>query len=133
MNRNNYKMKKTIMLLSLVATSVAGCATVTQGTKDVLVIQTKPEDAQVQLSSGQSCVSTPCAIEIPRKDAVKVQITKKGCKAREVNVLSKMSTSGGAALAGNVLVGGFIGLGVDAATGASKELTPNPVVVTLDC
>lgn len=44
-----------------------------------------------------------------------------------------MATSGGAALAGNVLVGGIIGLGVDAATGASKELTPNPVRVTLEC
>ena len=44
-----------------------------------------------------------------------------------------MATSGGAALAGNVLVGGIIGLGVDAATGASKELTPNPVSVTLEC
>ena len=44
-----------------------------------------------------------------------------------------MSTSGGAAVAGNILVGGIIGLGVDAATGAGKELTPNPVQVTLDC
>ena len=44
-----------------------------------------------------------------------------------------MAASGGAALAGNVLVGGIIGLGVDAATGASKELTPNPVRVTLEC
>ena len=32
-----------------------------------------------------------------------------------------------------IQVGGIIGLGVDAATGASKELTPNPVRVTLEC
>ena len=85
------------------------------------------------LSSGQSCVSTPCAIELPRKDAVTVEISKEGCTTRQINVLSRMATSGGAALAGNVLVGGIIGLGVDAATGASKELTPNPVRVTLEC
>ena len=112
---------------------LAGCATVTQGTKDVLVIETTPENAQVQLSSGQSCVSTPCAIELPRKASVTVEISKEGCTTRQINVLSRMATAGGAALAGNVLVGGIIGLGVDAATGASKELTPNPVRVTLEC
>ncbi|WP_243394530.1 hypothetical protein [Yoonia maritima] len=45
----------------------------------------------------------------------------------------KTANGGGAALAGNVLVGGVIGLGVDAATGASQELTPNPVQVPLEC
>ena len=34
-------------------------------------------------------------------------------------------------MAGNVLVGGIIGVGVDAASGAALDLTPNPVVVTL--
>jgi hypothetical protein len=36
-------------------------------------------------------------------------------------------------VAGNVLVGGIIGLGVDAATGASQDLVPNPLKVTLQC
>jgi hypothetical protein len=34
-------------------------------------------------------------------------------------------------MAGNVVFGGIIGAGVDAATGATKQLKPNPVVVTL--
>jgi hypothetical protein len=34
-------------------------------------------------------------------------------------------------MAGNVLLGGVIGAGVDAATGATKQLKPNPVQVTL--
>ena len=120
-------------LLVVAMWAAAGCATITQGTTDALLIETTPEDAQVQVSSGQSCVSTPCAIELPKKEAVTVKISKDGCTSREVNVLSTASTSGGAALAGNILVGGIIGLGVDAASGASRELTPNPVQVTLDC
>ena len=120
-------------LLLVASMAYAGCATVTQGTTQALVIETTPEDAQVQVSSGQSCVSTPCAIELPRKDSVSIEISKAGCTTRQVNVVSQMSTSGGAAVAGNVLVGGIIGLGVDAATGASRELVPNPVKVTLDC
>jgi hypothetical protein len=35
-------------------------------------------------------------------------------------------------VAGNVLVGGVIGLGVDMVTGASQDLTPNPVTVVLE-
>ena len=126
-------MIKLMNTLIVLAATLSGCATVTQGTKDVLIIETTPEGAQVQLSSGQSCVSTPCAIELPRKSGFNVTISKKGCKNRQVNVLSKMSTSGGAAVAGNVLVGGIIGLGIDSATGASKELVPNPVKVKLEC
>lgn len=126
---------KNLLVVSVfgIAFSVAGCATVTQGTTDVLLIESTPQNAQVLINSGETCSSTPCAIELPKKTPVTVEISKAGCETRRVNVLSQMSTSGGAAVAGNLLVGGVIGLGVDAATGASKELTPNPVVVTLDC
>jgi hypothetical protein len=31
------------------------------------------------------------------------------------------------------LVGGIIGIGVDAATGASQDLVPNPVEVKMKC
>ena len=44
-----------------------------------------------------------------------------------------MAKSGGAAVAGNVLVGGVVGLGVDAISGAAKELVPNPIKVNLEC
>jgi hypothetical protein len=36
-----------------------------------------------------------------------------------------------AGFAGNVLAGGLIGMGVDAATGAATDHKPNPVIVTL--
>jgi hypothetical protein len=35
-------------------------------------------------------------------------------------------------MAGNVPVGGIIGVGVDAATGATKELKPNPLVIEIE-
>jgi hypothetical protein len=35
-------------------------------------------------------------------------------------------------MAGNVLVGGLIGAGVDVATGAMNDLTPNPVNLVLE-
>jgi hypothetical protein len=35
-------------------------------------------------------------------------------------------------MAGNVLLGGIIGAGVDVATGAMLDLVPNPLVVKLE-
>ena len=115
------------------ALSVSGCATVTRGTNDVLNVNTVPGGAQVQTSNGFSCDSTPCAIKMPRRSEFVASITKPGCRPVDVNVTHRTADGGGAALAGNVLVGGVIGLGVDAATGASQELTPNPIQVTLEC
>jgi len=112
---------------------LSGCATVTRGSKDVLEITTTPAGAQVQTSNGFSCSSTPCAIKMPRRSEFVVDITSPGCKPMDVNVTHKTADGGAAGVAGNVLVGGIIGLGVDAATGASQDLVPNPVEVTLEC
>jgi len=112
---------------------LSGCATVTRGSKDVLEIKTTPAGAQVQTSNGFSCSSTPCAIKMPRRSEFVVDITSPGCKPMDVNVTHKTADGGAAGVAGNVLVGGIIGLGVDAATGASQDLVPNPVEVTLEC
>jgi len=39
---------------------------------------------------------------------------------------------GAAGFAGNVLIDGIVGMGVDAATGSALEHYPNPVSVTLE-
>ena len=44
-----------------------------------------------------------------------------------------MKGEGTAMMAGNIVFGGIIGAGVDAATGANMTLQPNPVEVTLEC
>ena len=111
----------------------ANCASITRGTNDVLEIKTDPAGAEVQTSNGYSCGSTPCAIKMPRRSELVVDITKPGCRPMEVNVTHKTAGSGAAGVAGNVLVGGIIGVGVDAATGASQDLVPNPIDVKLEC
>ena len=61
-----------------------------------------------------------------------MKITKEGYHPVEVNVTSQTKSAGGAAMAGNVLLGGVIGLGVDGFSGATKDLVPNPIQVTLE-
>ena len=115
------------------ALSVAGCATVTRGTNDVLVVNSTPSGAQVKMSNGQSCTDTPCTFKLPRKSELNVLVSKENCKPQQIRVTNRVSGSGGAAMAGNVLVGGIIGAGVVASTGAMLELAPNPVEVGLEC
>lgn len=126
------------MILRLVAISaasvlLAGCATITRGTNDVLVVNSTPSGAQVKMSDGQTCTGTPCTFKVPRKSELNVLVTKEGCKPQQVRVTNRVASGGGAAMAGNVLVGGIIGAGVDASSGAMLELIPNPVEVQLEC
>ena len=117
--------------IALSAVLIQGCATITRGTTEVLVIESTPSGADVGLSNGLRC-KTPCAIEVKRKANLVLDITKDGYEPSRVNVLSETAGAGAAGMAGNVILGGVIGAGVDAATGATKRLTPNPVKVTLN-
>ena len=109
---------------------IIGCASVTRGTKDTLVVESDPVGAIVRLSTGQSG-KTPTSFQLPRKKAFDVYLEKEGYEPLTVHVSSQISGKGSLGVAGNVLVGGLIGVGVDAITGAAKDLKPNPVIVKM--
>lgn len=109
---------------------VTGCATITRGTTEALVIESTPAGADVEVSTGVKC-KTPCSLEMKRKSNVTLDISKSGFDPVRVNVLSQIAAAGAAGMAGNVILGGLIGAGVDAASGATRQLTPNPVTVVL--
>jgi hypothetical protein len=118
--------------LALACASLGACATVTRGTTTAWEVQTTPSGARVETSHGHKCDSTPCSIKMPRKSEFTATITKDGYKDASVVVTNKVSGGGGAAMAGNVILGGLIGAGVDATSGAMLDLTPNPAVVVLE-
>jgi hypothetical protein len=127
-------MKLIPMLVSLPAAMAAavifsGCATVTRGTKDVLVIETDPPGATVTVAGRTG--STPTSFKLSRKFEGTVHISKDGYEPITIQVNSHPSTAGGAGMAGNVLVGGLIGMGVDAGFGSTNDLHPNPIKVSL--
>jgi len=66
---------------------------------------------------------TPASFKLARKGEYKITISKDGYKNAEVLVKNKITNAGSAGMAGNVLVGGIIGVGVDTSTGAMKDLT----------
>lgn len=130
--RSNHMRVVRALAVVAAAASLGACATVTRGSKDAWVVNTEPAGATVATSHGHGCPSTPCAIKMSRKSKFTATIAKPGYKTASVSVDHKTAGAGAAGLAGNVLLGGVIGLGVDAATGASQDLTPNPVNLTLE-
>lgn len=118
------------MIMVLAALWFSGCATVTRGTKDTLIVESDPAGAEVRLSTGQTG-KTPTSFKLPRGESLVVTIAKEGYETVMVNVNSQVVGAGAAGMAGNVLVGGLIGAGVDALSGAMKDLKPNPVSVKL--
>lgn len=120
-----------LFALAGAALSLSACATVTRGTSQQFTVESSPPGASVDTTSGFSCVSTPCTFRMPRKDSFSVTVSMDGYVSQTHEVNSGMSGGGGAALAGNILIGGAIGIGVDAMSGALNDLTPNPLVVTL--
>jgi hypothetical protein len=109
--------------------SLSACATVTRGTKQALVVESEPSGAMVEVDGQRG--STPTSFKLSRKFEGPVLITKQGYEPVTVNVTSQVSTGGGVGMAGNALIGGLIGAGVDVATGSTNELKPNPIFVTL--
>lgn len=106
------------------------CATITRGTSQKFAIESVPPEADVRLSTGQTCV-TPCKLNLKRKHDFTATFTKKGYKTINANVESKVRGGGIAGVAGNVIVGGIIGAAIDGSNGSMNDLTPNPLTVTL--
>ena len=66
-----------------------------------------------------------------RNADITVTFNKEGYEPQVVPLTKEIPGSGAVGFAGNVLVGGLVGMGVDAATGAAMDHKPNPVTVTL--
>lgn len=105
--------------------ALAGCATVVKGTDQQVSLDTPDyPGATCILTSkdfGMRRVVTPATVELPKsKHNVSVQC-KKGC-AKGAGVISSNLE---AMTAGNIIVGGVVGFGVDAATGAMNKYNEN--------
>ncbi len=124
-------MKK-LLVVALLA-PLAACATITRGTTQAFTVETEPNGASVTASNGLTCPSTPCTFaRVPRESEFTVTISKPGYRTTTHTVTHQTAGGGGAAMAGNVLVGGLIGAAIDGNNGATQDLVPNPLHVTLE-
>ena len=118
-------------ILLLAAIGLAGCGSIARGTSENVAINATPSGASIQTSNGFKC-DTTCNIKVSRKDDFTVTAAYPGYQSETVQVKRKVSGGGAAGMAGNILLGGVIGIGVDAATGAALDHYPNPVNINLE-
>lgn len=107
-------------ILALLA--VSGCATITEGTSQVIAVNTSPAAATCKLNrAGQvlGTVTTPGTVTVKPKTADDIMVTCDKAGYQTATFLNKSSVA--AATFGNILVGGVIGALVDGSNGASNK------------
>ncbi|MFB2553381.1 translation initiation factor 2 [Ensifer soli] len=120
------------IVVALVAMApLMGCGSITRGTTESVTITAEPSDAEISTSTGHHCPRSPCTLDIARKTKFTAYAKKAGYETGSIEIGTKVSGNGAAGFAGNVLIGGVVGMGVDAATGASLDHFPNPAHIVL--
>jgi uncharacterized protein YceK len=111
-----------LVLVAFAAVGMAGCATIVKGTTQTVSLDTPGAmGAKCELSSegiGTQTVVTPATFVLEKSQHSVSVSCRKHCFQDGVGVIASY-TEGMAA--GNVVLGGVIGLGVDAATGAMNK------------
>jgi hypothetical protein len=123
-------MNRTLAVVAA-AMLVAGCGSITRGTSENVAINSTPIGAQVTTDIGMTCTA-PCTLKVPRNKDFTITASAPGYKTATMKVGRKVSGGGAAGMAGNVVLGGIIGIAVDAGTGAAMDHTPNPAFVVLE-
>lgn len=103
----------------LCASGLSGCATIIDGTTQPVSVNTTPQDGAkctLKNSEGTWYLTSPGSTTVHKtKHDMTISCTKDGFAGGEVLAKSHF----GGATAGNVILGGVVGLGVDAASGAN--------------
>jgi hypothetical protein len=113
---------KPLVAMAALGVAVSGCATVVSGTSQTIAITTPPATGAICTLTGgdgeHAQVSTPGVVTVPRsKNDLLIDCKKPGWKEATGTIPSHFA---GATL-GNVLIGGVVGVGIDAASGAANH------------
>jgi len=115
------RFSQALLTLSLVV-ALNGCATIMHGTTQDIGVSTDPSGADL-LVDGEQHYQSPAVITMKRKHDHTVEISQEGYKRELVEIKADLSW----AVAGDILAGGAIGYGIDAATGAQRRLRPEKI------
>jgi hypothetical protein len=103
-----------LLLAAAIVMPCLGCASATRGTTESISIASTPPGATADVSgldNPTACV-TPCVVQVKRNADITVSINKPGYEPQVVPLTKEVAGSGAAGFAGNVLVGGLVGMGV---------------------
>ncbi|WP_052711760.1 XdhC family protein [Elstera litoralis] len=120
-----------LLAVAFVATQLAACATVVEGTDDLISFESTPPGARCLVDRDGARIgtvdATPGSLKLSKsKNALSVTCDKAG----QLTVTEQVESEFTGSTFGNILLGGGVGLIVDAATGANNRY-PNPVKLLL--
>lgn len=107
-----------------------GCASIVEGTTQTVTVRTEPAGALCELRRGGTTLAvanpTPTSVTLSKsKDNVSVECSKQGYDS----AAGSLSSDFQGMTFGNILFGGFVGLAIDASTGAMHEYPPEVTVM----
>jgi hypothetical protein len=122
---------KRLLCALLLAGSLPACATITSGTSQSLSVLTEPAGATCTVTREDAVLGvvnpTPGTLTVSKSARdMSVRCTRAGHSPGVASVVPQFQVM----TAGNILIGGFIGLAVDAASGAMSRY-PESVTVAL--
>ncbi len=127
-------MKTKIIAISILAIQLGACSTIVNGSNQSIAFTTgNVTGADCSLTGGSNhavnkTFTSPAEVEVPRSSkALNLKCSKSGYATAEKSIDGKVEETTG----GNLLLGGFIGAGVDAATGALYKY-PDEVDLVLE-
>lgn len=119
-----------VAAVAALGVAVSGCATIVDGTHQSVSVNTTPvQDSQCTLTNSQGTwyLKSPGSVEVHKtKTDLHIICSHDGYQPGEMVAVSKF----GGATFGNIVAGGLIGAGVDAASGANYYYD-SPITVPL--
>ena len=107
----------------MVIITLAGCATLTTGPTQKVPVTSNPSGATARVDAGVMTGTTPAEFLLERKSEHVIEISKRGYRTAKIMLKRTMCGS----TVGNLLLGGIIGVAVDAGTGSIYKLVPEKV------
>lgn len=123
-------MLRKLLVIMVAAFGLPACATITSGTSQSLTVLTEPAGATCELQREGATVGvvnpTPGTVQVSKSQRdMTVRCTRAGHSPGVTTVAAQLQGM----TAGNILLGGVIGLGIDAASGAMSRYPENIRVV----
>ncbi len=137
MKTGNILKKLGVAILMASSLYLTGCATIISGTNQSIDVISEPDGADFKLEqltvSGPILLKegkTPSTVSLHRKDFYfLLTLTKTGYETAEIPI--EVNYNGNPMVLGNLIIGGLIGVMIDAASGAQWSLDPDEVKVNL--
>ena len=120
-----------VAIVAALAATLGGCATVTRSPSAEWSVSSFPEGAEVVSSNGHHCATTPCSFRVRRNEPFTATVSKAGYEPSTLQVTPELRPWGTVAFVGNTIVGGLVGMGIDAWTGSMLDPSHNGEILTL--